>query len=217
MRILPGALLLILPFVIGCGGGGWPHLPQKMGTVSIRTVWPSGSRVIPAGTASIKVQLLNGGTVVGQTLLDPNTPAASFAEVPLGSILVRAIAYPSATGTGTPMAQAEVIQSVTANATHTVALTMSSTIDRIVVAPSTVNLALLGLLTRQLVVTAYDASNAIVLTAPTDYTYATTNSLLFNVSSSGLVTGLAVGAATVTAINRTSGKSASATVNVTLY
>ena len=199
----------------GCGGAGL----SPTGRLAVRVAWPekTASRVIPAAAQSVLVQVLQGATVVNSTILTAATPRTIFPDVPTGTLTITAVAYPTTNATGTAMAAGQTTQAVTTGSTPTVDLTMASTIDHLAISPSPIALALTGIFTRQIAVTAFDAGNAVVLTAPTDLSYTTTNSLLFDVSATGLVRGLAVGAATVKATDATSGKWATAPVAVTLY
>lgn len=209
-----GLLFLLPALAAGCGGSG----PATQPRLTVRFTWPNqGARVIPTATQSIVVKVIQGGTTVAQTVLVKPATAATFAELPVGAVTVTASAQPNTDGSGTAMATATVGATIADGSNTNVDMTMASTIDHLTISPNPVNLALLAILTRQIVVTAYDQSNAVVLMSPSDIAYSTTNSLLFNVDSTGLATGLAVGTATVTATERTTGKSATASVVVTLY
>ncbi len=180
--------------------------------------WPSG-RVIPTAALSVRVQVLQGATVVNDVVLDKASPSTTFTEVPVGAVTVKATAYPASNGTGTAMATAQVAKTIAANATESVDLTMASTINRLTMTPNPVHLVLTLLVPVQLVVTAYDASNNVVLMSPSDLSYSTTNSALFNVSSTGVVTGLGslAGSSTITATDAISGKSVTVPATLTLY
>ena len=208
------ALGIVALLLAGCGGAG----SSPTGLIAIRVAWPAkaGGRVVPAAAQSVQVQLVQNATVTHTAILSPSSATTTFTEVPLGNVTVKAVAFPTAGATGTPMASGQTVQTVSAGSPVNVSLTMASTIDRLTISPSPITLALSGVFSRQITVTAYDVSNAVVLTAPTDVSYATTNSLLFDVSATGLVRGLAVGSATVTATDASSGKSATASVVVTL-
>ena len=214
-RLLP---LLLALFVAGCGGGGG-HSSPVTGRFVVRFAWPSPKgRVIPTTAQSIVVQVKQGSTVTNSALITPSTPTASFSEVPTGTVTGSATAYPAADGTGTALASAQTTQTVASNGSGSVDLTMASTIDHMVLTPNPINLALLGILTQQTTVTAYDASNNVVLVSPTDLTYSASGGItVFLIGSTGLITGLALGDATLTATDSISGKSASAPVHVTLF
>ena len=210
------ALPLVALLAAGCGGQGAADGSSSPG-LSVRVVWPTpNARVVPASSASVRVKVTQGGVLVGDaTIVRPATTTA-FAQLPVGTVTVTATACPNADGTGTAMASATVPATIVANGTATVDLTMASTVNRLVLSPSAINLSLSGLITQQLTVIAYDAANAVILSAPSDYAYGTTNGLLFNVNATGLVQGLAVGTATVSATHRDSGVAATASVRVTL-
>ena len=182
----------------------------------VRVAFPARSRVIPTAAQSVVVQVVQGATVVNQATLTTTSPQTTFTEVPVGSVTVKAFASPNSAGTGTPMATAQTIQTVVNGGTAAVDLTMASTIDHLSITPNPINLALTGVVTRQVTVTAYDASNAVVLTAPGDLSYSSSGVSIFLVGSTGLVTGIALGNATLTATDAISGKSATAPVHVTV-
>lgn len=218
MRIRSYLALLVLPLA-GCGGSGLSSSSSRPATsrLTVNFAWPiRDTRVIPTASNSIKVVVTQGAVTVGSAILVRPATTVSFSELPVGSITVAATAYPNSDATGNAMASASTSSTITANNTQTVDLTMASTIHHLTLTPNPINLAITGLLTRQTTVTAYDASNAVILTAAADISYSTSNSLLFNVNATGLVTGLAIGNATVTATDAISGKSATASVQITL-
>ena len=159
------------------------------------------------------------GAVVNEVVLDKANPTTTFAELPVGAVTVKAFAYAASNGTGTVMATAQVDKTIAANVTEPVDLTMASAIDRLTMTPNPVHLVLSALVPVQLVVTAYDASNNVVLTSASDLTYSTTNSLLFNVSPAGLVIGLGslAGSSTITATDSISGKSVTIPASLTFF
>lgn len=217
-RFLPLLLALV---AAGCGGGG--HAGPTTGRFTVRFAWPTPKgRVVPTAAQSIVVLVKQGTTVTNSATLTPSSPTASFTEVPTGTVTVSATAYPAADGTGTPLASAQTTQTVSSGGNGSVDLTMASTIDHLGITPNPFNLALLGILTRQVNVTAYDSSNNVVLTSPSDLTYSVTSSngvavaLILTNGAVTTVTGLALGDVTLTATDAISGKSASAPVHVTL-
>lgn len=212
-RAYPLALLVAL-LAAGCGGGG---RQEAKGTFSVKFAWPAhAGRVIPTAAQSIRVQVLRNTTVTNEALLTPTAPVANFTEVPTGTVTVKAVAYPTAGGTGTALASAQTTQTITANGTASVSLTMASTIDHLDLTPDTINLALSGILTRQTTVTAYDTAGSVVLMSPSDLTYSSTGLSVFLVSPTGLVTGVGVGNATLVVTDAVSGKSDSSAVHSTL-
>lgn len=212
MNRLP--LFLVALVTVGCGGRETLSSPRLI----VRFVWPKeDARVVPASSQSIRIELGQSGAVIGDMVIARPTTTATFADLPPGTVTVAASARPNADGTGASMASATTSTTISAGSTQSIDLTMASTVDRLVVAPSPVNLALLGLLSQALTVTAYDGNNAVILTSPTDYAYTTSNGLLFDVDANGVVRGLTItGLGTVTATHRDSGKSATASVRITV-
>ncbi len=215
-RFLP---LLTVLVAAGCGGSG--QTAPGTGRFVVRFKWPvSTGRVIPTAAQSIVVQVLKNATVVNSALLTPGAPSASFTEVPTGAVTVKATAYPAADGSGNALASASATPTVTVAGPNSVDLTMASTIDHMAIVPNPVALALLGIVTQGVSVTAYDSSNNVILTSPSDISYSTGGSgvfLITTISGNTTVTGLALGTASLIATDAVSGKTATAPVIVTLH
>ena len=143
-RAYPLAILVAL-LAAGCGGGGRHGASDTNGNFSVKFAWPAkAGRVIPTAAQSIRVQVFEGATMSNEAILTPAAPSVSFTEVPTGMVMVKAVAYPTAGGTGTALASAQTTQTITANGTASVNLTMASTIDHLALTPNPVNLALTG-------------------------------------------------------------------------
>lgn len=170
--------------------------------------------MVPTAAQSIRVEVLQDATVVNTALLTVASPSTTFAQVPTGTMTVKATAFPNADGTGTAMALAQTSQTIADNTTASVSLTMGSTIDHLTVTPNPVNFLLAALFPRTITVTAYDAGNNVVLTAPGDIGYASSNFAIATVSASGTVAGLALGQCTITATDAVSGKSGTTTAKI---
>ncbi len=203
--------IAVLASLFGCGGGG--SSKSARGRVQVTVAWPTRSRLIPLAANSIKVSISADGIATQTlTIVRPQTKA-SFADVPPGSFTMTATAYPNADGTGTALAVASVPVTVVASQTVSPTLTMDSTIDH-------VELALAGGAyvevhrTRQVVMTAKDASGSVVMTTPGKIAWGSGNTGVATVDGSGNVYGATLGNATISATETESGKSATLDVSV---
>jgi uncharacterized protein YjdB len=170
----------------------------------------------PPSVASVTVSPATTSVNVGQTTSLTATPKDANGVVLTGRIVTwassnTALATVSATGVVTGVA----VGSVTITATSegrsgTATVTIASTVSSVTVAPTTVSVD--AGLTTTLVATVKNLSGTVV----TDrvVTWTTSNAATATVSSTGVVTGVSPGTATITATSE--GKSGSSTVTVLL-
>lgn len=219
---LAGFALLPLPAVLtGCGGGGASHTASaNSGRASFTVVWPEAavSRLIPAAANSIRVEILRGDTVIAtQILTRPSgggSATASFPTLPIDTLTARATAFPQADGTGTAQATGTVLLVTRPDEVVGFTLTMASTIDHLTISPAAPPAVVVGQ-TLQLTATARATpgeTGGIVLTLPSNLTWASSDSNVVAVDANGRVTGLAAGTVTITATENESGKKASVAV-----
>jgi TolB protein len=185
------------------------------GGLTFTVEFPDASaRMIPAATQSVKVVVQNASTrvVLAQVVLTPSSPTTTVSGLNAGLVVTNtATAQPNADGSGTPMARAVSNVTIRANVNTPVTMTMRTTIARIDMTPTPAVLPLGS--TLQLVATAKDAAGNIVLTSST-WTWASSIPASLPVSSTGLVSALAVAQASITATETESGKYVRATVGV---
>jgi hypothetical protein len=217
LSILIPALLYI---VVGCGGGGTVGVSdtRATGRATFTVKWPPPStRLIPAAANSIVVVLTQGTTTLAtQTLARPatgSTASATFNSLPAGTLTVTATAYPNANGTGTPQATATTSIVIQANQNTPFGLTMASTIQQITVSPATVSLEAGQFAT--LTATALDANGNVVLTAPNNIQWASANTLVATVDTTGKVTAVSAGTVQITVTELESGRKGAASLTVT--
>lgn len=196
----------------GCGGGN--TTAGAAGRATFTIIWPKPSRLIPAASNSIRVEMLRNNVVVGSQLAARPTgggPATvSFNDLPLTTLTARARAYPQADGTGVIQASGTVPVTTLSGKTVHFTLTMASTV-------ATISLTAPALLVGQqapMQVTARDASSAVVLLAASKLQWTSSDTAVVTVDGSGQVTGIATGTATVTVLDSESGKSGSVSVDV---
>jgi len=184
-------------------------------------VWPEPSRLIPAASKSIRVEVSAGAFVKATATMDrpaspPWTTTCLFRDLPVGTLTAGAWAYPQAGGAGTAQAWATADLPIELGKTTTTRLKLETTVDRVSLAPSSLSLAPGA--KKNLTVTAYDRFGATVLMSADKLEWTSSNPTAATVAPLagmiGAVTGVATGTATVTVRDTESGKQASAPVNV---
>src|SRR5688572_2571167 len=140
MRLLAIFSAFILFVSFGCGGGG---KSAESGRAEFRILWPEpDTRLIPAASNSIKVEIRRGGSVIA-TKIAPRPAAGGsalvvFDNLPVAQVTATASAHPNADGTGIAQAAGSVTFSVQANQTTPSSITTGSTIDHPEVTPLSV-------------------------------------------------------------------------------
>jgi hypothetical protein len=209
------ATLLLGTALAGCGGSS-PSANPGTGKATFTVVWPEPSRLLPAASNSVKVEIMQGPASVGSKVVarpaQGGSATVSFDALPVGALTATATAHPQADGTGTAQAQGTVPLTVNAGQNTAFTLTMASTIDHLEVTPPTVTLSTGQ--TQQLGMAAKNAAGSIVLVAGGKVQWQTNAVGVASVSSAGLVTTVAPGAARITVTDTESGKSATADITV---
>jgi len=217
-------IVVFLLFLAGCGirlykgSEGNPSPGAQTGGISLGIVWPENNsqRMIPSATNSVKIRIIKGQDVL---LTDVVTRQAGQTEVkrtykniPVGDVIFEASAYASQDGTGVALAKGSTTVQITLGTYAQVSLTMESTITKVEVSPSEATLSVGQ--TVQLTATAKDADGNIVLVPAGGFSWQSSNSAVAEVDSGGKVTAKAEGSATITAKEKESGKSGSASIKV---
>jgi hypothetical protein len=215
-------VLVLIGLIIGCGGGQMPPgaVSQATGRATVTVTWPARTRLIPSAANAITVTLSQGSQAVSTLILarpaTGNTAAATFNALPAGTLNVLATAHPNADGSGTAQAIATSSIVIQANQTTPLNLTMNSTIDHLVSAPSSLALNVGDV--AAVTITAKDASGNTVLIKPQTLTWLSSNATVATVDSAGNVTGVAAGGSPnpvqITVTETESGKSVSIPVVV---
>lgn len=216
-RYLPSiAMGLLVLILFGCGGG---HSSQSAtGRAVFTLVWPARTKLIPLASNSIRVTLQNSvGTVLGDKVIarppDGGQSTADFTGLkPGATTIASATAYPNADATGTAQATATIPINVLPDVTTNVDLTMESTISRLEISPA--NPAVLARAATNLSVTAYNASNQVVLVTPGKITWKSGSTGIATIDSTGKVSGLEIGTSTITVTDTESSKFGTATLTV---
>jgi cytochrome c peroxidase len=232
-----GGLVFVsfLPGLAGCGGKASPSAPSNSVTATAHTPtiagtgratlsiqWPlrSDSRLIPLAANSVRVDMVrNGETVATQLVARPvtgTTATLTFDELPTGNLTVRATAYPQTNGTGVAQATGTAPLVVTANEMANFRLVLVSTVDHVDITPATSALTVGQ--SQTLLATAWDSpgtSGNVVMVFPGSLEWVSTNPAVVTVNSSGGITSVALGNATIRVTDTESGKTATCVVTVT--
>lgn len=196
----------------GCGGTA--SAPVSGFQMNIQ--WPSASRLIPSATQSVRVVVQDAGGF--QTFRVANRPTTGgfttlvFFGLRPGNLSVDARAYPAVDAQGVPLAQTAVQVTVAQGNQTNLQLSLVSTVDRVEVAPTRVDLAPAG--TRTLSGTAKDTSGNLVPLSASKTTWVSSDPSIATVDSTGKVTAVKAGSVTITFTDTESGKSGTALVVV---
>lgn len=210
-----GLTILYLTFV-GCGDT--THLTSaSFGSASFIIRWPERSRLIPRASKSIKVEIKQGNTLITSQVVNRppqgNRAQVDFRELPVGDLTAIATAYPEEGGGGVPQARASAPLKIEAGKNTTITLTMASTIVRIEINPANFSLEVNQNL--QLYATPRDSEGNVVLTAPENLLWSSTNTAVATVDTEGRVSAVAPGNAQIIVFEKEADKSATAAVVVT--
>jgi Tol biopolymer transport system component len=189
------------------GRSGWKV------TVVFPTVADVNARLIPTAAKSVVLTVVSKGegTTLATAVLTPASPSTTINTLPVGLLCtITATAHPNADGSGTAQARASVDQTVPASV-GALTLTMASTISSVTITPDPTTLPVDS--TAALTAAARDASTNVVLVGGT-WSWLSSDLTVATVSSSGVVTAVGVGSATITATETESGRFNTATVTV---
>ena len=194
-----------MALVSACGDSAAPTastpLPDPPRPITVE-VNPATSELAALGASvqlSAEVRDQNGEVVAGTTVTW-NSSNASVATVDQSGLVM-------AVGDGTAVIAASVNQG--SGATGTAIVTVTQSIVSVEVSPSTAELTALGA-TVQLTAGAFDANGHAV--AEAEFAWESSDAAIATVDASGLVTGVAVGVATITASSESASGSAGVTV-----
>ncbi|MBC7330739.1 Ig-like domain-containing protein, partial [bacterium] len=219
--LLLGAFILILS---GCGirlfkgSDESASTGPQTGGISIRIVWPENNdqRLIPSATNSVKIRIMKGTNVVLTDVIPREAGEAevkkSYKDIPVGDVIFEASAYASQDGTGVALARGSATVQITLGEYAQVSITMASTITKVEVTPAEATLSVGE--TLQLTATAKDADGNIVLVPEGGFSWQSSNPAVAEVDEGGKVTAKSEGSATITAREKESGKSGSASIKV---
>lgn len=207
---------LLVAALAGCGGSGGGSNSGGQGTATLKITWPERTRLIPVASESITAAFYNARTLVAtQTVARPttgNTSNLSFTGLPATTLTFTASAYPEEDGSGTPQASVTASVRVTADQTTNLSVTMLSTIDKIVMTPTTASVTVGG--TRTLIATPVTGDDDAVLVSDATTSWSSSDTDVATVSDAGIVTGVSNGTATITFTESESGKTGTVVLTV---
>ena len=200
-----GWRLVVMALVSACGDSAAPTastpLPDSTRPTTV-VVNPATSELVALGASvqlSQEVRDQNGVVMAGTTVTW-NSSSASVATVDQSGLV-------TAVGDGTAVIAASVNQG--SGPTGTAIVTVAQSIVSVEVSPLTAELTALGA-TVQLTAGAFDANGHAV--AEAEFSWESSDTAIATVDASGLVTGVAVGVATITASSESASGSAGVTV-----
>jgi len=224
MLILSCGLLMAL-LAQGCGGGG-SEGAGRLGELGIGVRFPEdGGAKIPSHAESVRIQVLAAAdssdtTGVPGTPLVPDTiinrpsggglAEATIQRIPVGKVIVRALAHPQQNGLGPALAHAQTWADIRANQTTDVTLTLAAIVDRVVANPD--SLLMLPDERDQVVAKALDAVGQILLDASLQFS--SDDPAVATIDAQGKVLAKGVGTTTLRARHAPSGKEATVPVKV---
>ncbi|MBC8142866.1 MAG: PQQ-binding-like beta-propeller repeat protein, partial [Armatimonadetes bacterium] len=181
---------LPLGILAGCGGGGSdsssrPEASRATGSVRMSVKWPelSGTRLIPNTTKSIRLTITGARGTQTQLVQRPNAGGVSdvpFANLPIGSYTISAVAYSTTDETGTALATGNTTVTLTVDqpnqnvrfalGARLSTLEFSSETISINGTPPTIQLNTANITVANLVLSGEDADGAIIPLADTAIT-----------------------------------------------
>lgn len=211
------ALLLAVLFAAGCSSQTQDYNPATGGKVQFTFQWPAPTKLLPANTNSIRVDISSGSGVVASKVVDRpasgGTTTVLFESLPVGNLVATATAFPQTGAQGVPVATGSVSFTTIAGQTVTApTINMTSTITRVEVTPANSSIQI-GQSTT-LTATARDAAGNVVLVAPNSLTWSSDNTGIAIVDATGKVTGVGTGTTRITVTEFASGIVGSTNVTV---
>ena len=220
--VMAGSFALFVPVIAsiatGCGGGQSASNVSRYASIKLSVDWPerSTSRLIPYAAESIKITITNSAGFVKSEVLSRPVANLTIGDLPPGELQIQAVAFPSANPTNdVPQATATQMVTAVADQVFTLALTLESNVDHVVIR-SDVSKLRRG---DETIVSAsaYDISNRLVLTNPATWKWTSSDTGVFSVDASVQPIRLAAttkGTASIVAMEMESGKSVSQTIDV---
>jgi hypothetical protein len=220
--VIAGSLILFVPVITsittGCGGGKSASSVTKSASIKLTVDWPERqvSRLIPYASESIKITISNSAGFVKSAVLSRPMAELIVGDLPPGELQVLAAAFPSANPTDdVPQAAATQMVTAVADQVFQLALTLSSTVDHVVIGSDVAKLRRGDETTMS--AAAYDISNRLILTNSASWQWTSSDDAVLSVdATSGSIRVLAAakGSASIVAMEHESGKSVSRTIDV---
>ncbi len=195
----------------GCGGGG-SHNSSGTGVLSVSIEGDAGSASGPIGTSHHLVVYRTDGTIVDEKTVDlsSGTRQVNFSNLPAGTLHLH-IGLAATTG-GLEIGAVDTTVPG-ASAPPPVVVTMAQTVSTVQVLPASTSVDVGA--TQQFYAAAKTADGKFVYSAPAAWTWSSDTPAFATVTSTGTVTGVAVGGSTITALYVPSSINGTASVSVT--
>jgi hypothetical protein len=198
--------------IAGCGGGGGGggNASGSTGVFTYFTTFPAG------GASESEVVTLSIGTtvearkVVNSASSASNPQTLNFTGLANGTYFVSAILYNARNGAGSAIGSAQ--QVIDSSSPTTMSTEFGGTVASVTVSPATASVSVGQ--TVAFAAQAYDSQGVQILeTAAPTWAITSGNSTIANINSSGVVTGVAAGSATVQAVYGAISGTSALTVN----
>jgi Tol biopolymer transport system component len=194
---------------------------SRTASISLKIRWPEKpiepepTRLIPLAAQSIKIELrdvqnnLIGGTpkIIARPATG-NTSNALFSALPIGSIAVKATAFPNADATGVAQSTGTIAATITIGQTTPATIAMDSTIASVKINGNDGTALTVGQ-TRTLTAQALNSAGETVLVAPSQWEWTSSDTINFTLTPSGESANLKAniaGSTTITLKDKESGK-----------
>jgi len=201
-------LIALIPLINGCGGGsaGSP----ATGTIAVTIRFPESSRLIPANTRSVKLQLNRAETPVS-TIVIPrqgNLAQYRFTNLTPGGYTLAVTTHADYEAQTTATAHGAVGVEVRSGAVSPVSLSLASTVAQLRVAPQTATVPRPGARIPFSAI-GLNAANEYVPLSPDRIQWRSSDTAVATVDANGMVQVLGTGTTTITAHDMESGRSGS--------
>jgi len=202
------SLIALMALINGCGGGSTSSPATGTITVSIR--FPESSRLIPANTRSVKLQLNRAETPVSAIVIPRQGSVAQyrFTNLMPGGYTLTVTTHADYGAETTATAQGTVNVEVRAGEVRPVAVSLASTVTQLRVAPQTAIVPRPGARIPFSVI-GLNAANEYVPLSPDYIRWSSSDTAVATVDANGVVQVLGTGTTTISAQDLESGRSGS--------
>ena len=214
--ICVGFALLFLGLLTGCSSGSNADVKPVIGqgSVAFSMVWPTG-KALPAMTQSVRIEIAQGNALLKSRLCDypeaGGTDSETFDNLPAVTLQYTATAYSQPQGSGSIIGH--ISGECVIDQDRTTLVSLDIPFDTTIIKVS-VSAPLMQLRVKDMEPLTATATNAGGWAVPTTIDWTTSNDTVLTVDSTGHVTAVGVGSATITATDRTTHKFGYAAITV---
>ncbi len=213
MRAIHGAgtllIVALMPLILsGCGGGS--GVPPATGTIAVSIRFPEASRLIPANTRAVKLQLRRDDTPVATALIprQGNIAQHRFTNLVAGTYTLIATTHADNEGRTTATAQGMVSVEVRPSEVRSVSLNLASTVAQLRVAPQIATVVRPGMRIPFGAV-GLNATDEYVPLSPDRIRWSSSNPAVATIDQNGMVQVMNAGTTIITAYDEESQRSGS--------